>query len=79
MSEPQFIQKELINKGWSCDQKYCATSVDGTKYLLRITPEAKSASRADMYRMQQEVAALGVPMCKSILSVGFAATEQMMP
>lgn len=66
MSELQFIQKERINKGWSCDQKYCATSVDGTKYLLRITPETKSVSRADMYRMQEEVAARGVPMCKPI-------------
>lgn len=66
MSQFKFISKEPIDKGWSCDKKYCVTTADGTKYLLRITPEAKSASRWDMFRMQQEVAALGVPMCKSV-------------
>ena len=61
-----FISKEPINKGWSCDKKYCVTASDGTKYLLRITPFEKSANREDMYRMQKEVASLGVPMCKPV-------------
>ncbi len=58
-----FISKDTINKGWSCDQKYCVTTANGTKYLLRITPKEKAANRADCFRMQQAVAALGVPMC----------------
>lgn len=58
-----FISKELISKGWSCDQKYCITAADGKKYLLRITPKDKAASRADCFRMQQAVSTLGVPMC----------------
>ncbi len=62
----KFITKEPINKGWSCDEKYCAVSAEGTKYLLRVTPREKSASRADMFRMQQEVAALNVPMCRPV-------------
>lgn len=62
----KFVAKEPINKGWSCDKKYCITTAEGEKYLLRITPREKSASRADMFRMQQEVAALGIPMCKPI-------------
>lgn len=66
MIQMTFVSKEPINKGWSCDRKYCATTSDGTKYLLRITPKEKSASRADMFRMQQEVAALDVPMCKPV-------------
>ncbi len=61
-----FISKELIKKGWSCDKKYCVTTADGTKYLLRITPPDKSGKCGDMFRMQQKVAALGVPMCKSL-------------
>ena len=61
-----FISKEPINKGWSCDKKYCATADDGAKYLLRVTPEEKSATRADMFRMLQQVAALGVSMCKPV-------------
>lgn len=62
----EFISKEPINKGWSCDKKYCVTTADGTKYLLRVTPFDKSANRENMYRMQQEVAKLGIPMCKSL-------------
>ncbi len=62
----KFISKEPINKGWSCDKKYCVTTAEGTKYLLRVTPQEKSASRADMFRMQQEVAALGVSICKPV-------------
>ena len=61
-----FISKELISKGWSCDQKYRVTAADGTRYLLRITPKEKAASRADCFRMQLSVAALGVPMCQPI-------------
>ena len=62
-----FIAKEPVNKGWSCDQKYCVTTADGTKYLLRITPKERSAAnRADCFRLQQAVAALGVPMCQPV-------------
>lgn len=62
----EFVKKEPIKKGWSCDNKFCVTTVDGEKYLLRITPKEKSGNRVDMIRMQQAVAALGVPMCKPI-------------
>ncbi len=66
MPQLNFISKEPINKGWSCDEKYCVTASDGIKYLLRVTPDEKSANRADMFRMQQQVAALGVSMCKPV-------------
>lgn len=62
----EFISKEPINKGWSCDKKYCVTVADGTKYLLRVTPFEKSANRENMFRIQQEAAKLGIPMCKSL-------------
>lgn len=55
-----------IEKGWSGDKKYCAVSPDGAKYLLRITPQERSANRADMFRLQQEAAARGVSMCRPI-------------
>lgn len=61
-----FISKEPINKGWSCDSKYCVTTADGKKYLLRITPEENSENRAEMFRLQRQVAALGVSMCKPV-------------
>ena len=66
MPEIKFISKKPIRKGWSCDKKYCAVTADGTKYLLRVTPKEKSASRTDMFRMQKKVAALNVPMCRPI-------------
>lgn len=66
MPQLKFVSRELIDKGWSCDKKYCVTAKDGTKYLLRVTPEEKSAGREDMFRMQKEVAALGVPMCRPV-------------
>jgi aminoglycoside phosphotransferase (APT) family kinase protein len=62
----EFVKKESINKGWSCDKKFCVTTAAGEKYLLRITPKEKSSNRADMIRMQQAVASLGVSMCKPI-------------
>lgn len=62
----EFIDKTPINKGWSSDRKYCITTADGTKYLLRITPEEKSAGRADMFHMIQMVEKLGVPMCRPV-------------
>ena len=61
-----FITKEPINKGWSGDKKYCVTTADETKYLLRVTPFEKSANRENMYLMQKEVEKLGVPMCRPI-------------
>lgn len=66
MSPLEFISKEPINKGWSCDKKYCATAQDGTRYLLRITPKEKSQTREELFRMQQKAAALGVPMCRPV-------------
>ena len=62
----EFIEKWPITKGWSGDKKYCVTTSDGTKYLLRITPHEKSANRKNMFRMMQQVASLGVSMCKPI-------------
>jgi len=61
-----FVTKEPINKGWSCDKKFSVTTQDNKKYLLRITPFDKSASRNEMFRMQQQVAALGIPMCRPV-------------
>ncbi len=55
-----------IDRGWSCDKKYCITDKDGTKHFLRITPHEKSATREDMFKMMQQVSRLGVPMCQPI-------------
>ena len=59
----EIVSKTPVEKGWSCDRKYCVTAADGTKYLLRVPPPEKAASRSECFRMQKAVAALGVPMC----------------
>jgi len=62
----EFITKNSINKGWSCDKKFCVTDIHGEKYLLRVTPFEKSENRANMIRMQKTTAELGVSMCKPV-------------
>lgn len=69
----KILSKMPISKGWSCDKKYCVTTTDDTKYLLRITPFEKSTSREDMFRMMSQVASLGIPMCKP---VGFGTCDE---
>ncbi len=38
MPQHEFITKQLIDKGWSEDKKYCVTDERGNKFLLRISP-----------------------------------------
>lgn len=66
MNSLNIITKELINKGWSCDKKYCLTTAGGDKYLLRVTPQEKAANREELFYLQEKVADLGVPMCKPL-------------
>jgi len=55
-----------ITKGWSGDKKYCVTSADGKKYLLRISSAEQQNRKKDTFDMMQRVAALGVPMCQPV-------------
>lgn len=62
----EIITREPINKGWSCDKKYCVIVADGTKYLLRITPFNKSQSSKALFNILQEVVTLDIYMCKPV-------------
>ena len=62
----QIIHKAPVEKGWSGDQKYCATTIEGTKYLLRISPIDKLERKRREYEKMKEVACLGIPMCVPI-------------
>lgn len=57
------VSRTPIDKGWSGDQKYCAVTADGTKYLLRITAPERAHRFHLGYLRMQEAAALGIPMC----------------
>jgi len=62
----RFIRIEPITKGWSSDKKYCVTSADGTKYLLRISPIEQYERKKAEFEMMRRVASLGVPMCQPV-------------
>ena len=65
-------EKYPIEKGWSGDRKY-KVIVEGTPYLLRITPEEQRQRRLEQFRRMEEAAALGIPMC---LPVEFGDCEE---
>jgi len=62
----KFVKMELITKGFSEDKKYCVTTSDGTKYLLRITPISRYETRKSLFDMLKQIAALDIPMCKPV-------------
>lgn len=57
------VKKEPITEGWSEDKKYCATTVDGIKYLLRISPLSKYEAKKVLFSTTEQIAALDIPMC----------------
>ena len=54
----EIISRMSIEKGWSGDRKYCAITIDGGKYLLRISPLEKHDRRKREFDKMCEVAAL---------------------
>lgn len=62
----QIKTREPVDKGWSGDKKYCVTTENGDKYLLRITTPEKAGHFRLCYLRMEEVATLGVPMCLPI-------------
>ena len=57
------VNRTPIEKGWSGDQKYCAVTADGTKYLLRISSIDRLERKRREYEKMCEVAQLGISMC----------------
>ena len=62
----RLVKCEPIINGWSEDKKYCASTADGEKYLLRITSISRYEARKSLFCILQQLAALDVPMCKPI-------------
>lgn len=61
-----FISRELIDKGWSVDRKYCVTDEMGQRYLLRIAPIERRERVESTFKNMQKVAELGIPMSRSL-------------
>lgn len=66
MSKYKFVSRELIDKGWSGDKKYCAINEDGHKFLLRVSPAEQYERKKIEFELMTQVAALGVPMCQPL-------------
>ena len=62
----QIIQRIPIHKGWSGDRKFCAITTGGSRYLLRVSPMERLESKRREFGKMQEVAALGIPMCRPL-------------
>lgn len=60
------VSRTPIDKGWSGDQKYCARTADGSKYLLRISSADRLERKRREYEKMREAAQLGIPMCLPI-------------
>ncbi len=63
LTKYHFVTKDPIDKGWSGDKKYRVTDEAGTAYLYRVSPAEQYDAKAHEFRMMEQVAALGVPMC----------------
>lgn len=61
-----FKTKVQILEGWSDDKKYCVTTDDDKKYLLRISKIEQKERKSVEFEFMKRVEALGVPMCKPI-------------
>ncbi len=59
----QIKTREIIDKGWSGDKKYCVTTESGEKYLLRITSPEKTEHFRRCFLHMVEASRLEIPMC----------------
>jgi len=69
----RIIGRTHIEKGWSGDQKYCAVTAHGHKYLLRISSIDRLERKRREYEKMSEIVKLGIPMC---LPVEFGICEE---
>lgn len=60
------VHKSLIDKGWSGDKKYCVETVNGIKYLLRVSPGSLKVRKKRQFELICVVAELGIPMCRPV-------------
>ena len=59
----RITKKVPVEKGWSGDKKYRATTADGLTLLLRISPPGREERVAQQFARMQWVSALRIPMC----------------
>ena len=62
----RFRDAQPRERGWSGETKLRFTAPDGLQCLARLTPADKRERMAEVYRIMEQVAALGVPMCRPL-------------
>ena len=62
----RFISRELIEKGWSGDRKYCVVDERSHRYLLRVSSVDRKDRVVRTFERVQKVRELGIPMCESV-------------
>ena len=66
MKLDDFREIVKIEKGWSQEQKYKVTTVDGEHFLLRISPIEQYDRKKAEFENMKLVSALGISMCQPI-------------
>ncbi|TNG95151.1 hypothetical protein FHQ28_09590 [Pasteurellaceae bacterium USgator11] len=61
-----FAKINIINKGWSDDKKYCVTTIDGDKRLLRISDIAEYKNKKYEFELIQRFALTGIKMSQPL-------------
>ncbi|MFM1538302.1 aminoglycoside phosphotransferase family protein [Helcococcus bovis] len=66
MENIKIINKKLIDKGWSYDEKYEVTSEDSIKYLLRVSSIENLEDKIEEFNCMKKIEETGINMCKPI-------------
>ncbi|MFM1525512.1 MULTISPECIES: aminoglycoside phosphotransferase family protein [Helcococcus] len=66
MENIKIINKKLIDKGWSYDEKYEVISEDSTKYLLRVSSIENLEDKIKEFNCMKKIEETGIDMCKPI-------------
>lgn len=61
-----FVSIDLLEKGWSSDLKYIATTKNGSKLLIRIADVVKQDNKRTEFETMQKLSAIGIPMQRPI-------------
>ncbi|KAE9528983.1 hypothetical protein A1D24_08925 [Testudinibacter aquarius] len=61
-----FAKINIINKGWSDDKKYCITTIDGEKRLLRVSDIAEYEHKKYEFELMKRFSVTGIKMSQPL-------------
>ena len=60
------VSRTSIDRGWSADRKFKATSADGKSYFLRLSPMDRYENRKLQFSHMEQVRDLGLRVCEPV-------------